>query len=533
MKNKNNLICIICIFIVTLFTMLPMYTCDYKSSHDTKFHLANIASLTETIKQNNFPGKIVPNIANNFGYGTGLFYPPLAHDSIAYINTIVDNPVISIEIFYFIALFSSGVTMFFLAKKLSDSWEIGLVSSIIYMLFPYHISNIYIRDTQGEALLFTFLPLILDGLYELYKNNNKRKFYLLFTLGYVGAMLSHLTMMVYFTVIILVLMMIKFKDTIKNIKPLIISSLFILSITSFFTVPLMEQNILGNYRVFQEGVMVEGTQDHGLNISDYLNFITTLKSNKTKYFIDFTTLALLIITLINYKKLELTNKKSYFYIIILGIISFIISTRFFPWDILPKSFRMMQYPWRFETFVSLSISLLAPLCMSLMKDKRVLSFVLSTLILLFVQPILNQASDEVINVDNIEYFYGLGWQEEYLPVKTYENKDYYENRGNDIIIKEGNGKVEIKEDVIPKLVFEISDSSTVEFPRLYYIGYTLKDSNNKKISVYENSNGFIEAKVEKGLYILDYTGTTLDKIANAVSILSILGLGVLVIWKRK
>ena len=51
------------IILVALITMLPMFTSSYKSSHDTKFHLANIDSLTEQIKDNFlFPSKIVGEI---------------------------------------------------------------------------------------------------------------------------------------------------------------------------------------------------------------------------------------------------------------------------------------------------------------------------------------------------------------------------------------------------------------------------------------------------------------------------------------
>lgn len=527
MKKKNNIVCIVSILIVAFVAMLPMFMTSYKSSHDTKFHLANIVSITENIKNTGLPGKIVGNIANDFGYGTNLFYPPLAHNSIAYLNAVINNPIISIEIFYYIILALSGITMFFLAKKVSKSWEIGLVSATIYMLFPYHISNIYIRDAQNEALLFVFLPMIISGLYDLYKNKNK-SFYILFTIGYIGGMLSHLTLMVYFTVLILVLMIINFKETIKRIKPLIISSLFILMITSPFLIPLLEQNILGNYRVFQNGVMVQGTWGHALSIFDYLNSMTTLKSGNIKYFIDIITLLLLIITLVKYKKL---NNKFYNSILIFGIISLILSTKLFPWDILPKSIRIMQFPWRFETFVALSISLIAPLCMMLMKDKRVLAFSLTVLILLLIQSTLNPATNEEIRLDNVEYFYGLGSQEEYLPVNLYENKDYYETRSHDILLVNGNGVITDVYNESSKLEFKFEGDGVVELPRIYYIGYTLKDGNNK-IKLYENDKGFIEAKLNSGTYSLEYEGTNLYKASIYISIISIIGLGVFV-WKRK
>ena len=220
--------------------MLPMFTTTYKSGHDTKFHLTNIISLTEQIEKNIIPSGIVGHIGNDFGYGTDIFYPPLAHTSISYLNVIVHNPISSIKIFYFFTLWISGITMYFFSRKIAKNDEIGFLSAAIYMLFPYHLSNIYIRDAQSEALLFIFLPLILSGIYELFsQDGNKKKFYPLFIFGYVGGMLCHLTLMVYFTFFLLIYLIIKYKDTFKNIKSFLLASFFILTITSFFYVPIM------------------------------------------------------------------------------------------------------------------------------------------------------------------------------------------------------------------------------------------------------------------------------------------------------
>jgi uncharacterized membrane protein len=531
MKNKKTLVYIILIIIAALITMLPMFLNDYTNGHDTKFHVGNIQSITQQLKSGNLQFKIVGNMGNNFGYGTGLFYPPLPHVSAALINLITNNTLISIRIVYFIGLIISGITMFFLSKKLSNSNEIALLSAIIYMVFPYHISNIYIRDAQNESLLFAFLPLIVSGLYELFKNNNHKKFYILFISGYVFAMLTHLTMMVYFTAIILVFLIFKYKKTFENIKPLVIASILILMITSFFWVPLMEQKLLGNYRVFQDGVMVQGTWGNALSPLDYINLTVNWKDEKVKYFIDAVTLVLLAYELFNFKKVE---NKFYRYVLIFGIISFVLSTKIFPWDIFPKSLRIMQFPWRFVSFLSLSVSLIAPLAINSFKDKKVISYILCILIILLSQPLLHSFSDELITLDNIDYEIAEGWQHEYLPVNLYSNYDYYENRTNDIInLTDIESDINIISNNVPKLEFSIETNSniTIELPRIYYIGYTLKDENGKTYKLYENENGFIQTTVGSGNYTLNYTGTKLDILCN---ILSIIGLfGCIVIYVKK
>ncbi len=520
---------VLIILAVAFITMLPLFTSDYKSSHDTKFHLTNIDSLTEQIKKDFFnPSKIVGNIGNDFGYGTNLFYPSLSHYVASYINVVIDNPVISVEIVYFISLFLSGISMFLLSKALSKNDHVGLISAIIYMLFPYHLSDIYIRDAIGESLLFVFLPLILLGLYELF-NDNKKKFYIFFVIGYVGGILSHLTMMTYFTILILIFLIFKYKKSIKYIKQFVTASIFILTITSPFLVALLQQRLLGNYNVFMEGVMVQGTWGNALNILKYIMIGDNWGTGETRFYIDLIVLILLFLTLKKYKQY---NNKYYNCILIFGIISLILSSKLFPWDLLPKSFRIIQFPWRFVTFVSLSISILAPLCISKFNDKKMLSIILIIFMVLLAQPNLKQASNEVIDISNIEQWYGMGWQREYLPVSAVENSDYFDNRNHDIIIKEGNANVEIINNDVPYLEFKVDNDLTVELPRIYYIGYTLLDENNNKISFYENEYGFIEVKLESGTYKLDFTGTKYDELAKIVSIISIIGFGVFV-WRKK
>lgn len=526
-KNIKNIDTLI-ILIVSAVLLVVLFYKGYTVGHDSKFHIGNIIELTNQLKNNFlFPSRVYGTMANDFGYGTGIFYPMLPHLSAAYINLIINNPLSSIKLVYLITLFLSGITMYNLSNRISKNRKISLLSSVIYMSFPYHLSNIYIRDALAESYLFIFLPMILSGIYELFKGS-KKKFYLLFTIGYIGGVLSHLTMMIYFTILVLIFLIIRYKDTIKNIKYFIISSIFILLIISPFVLPMIENKILGNYRVFQDLVMVQGTWGNGLIPYQYLDFSIT-DSNKIRYYIDIVCLVLLIITIVNYKKYR---NKTYDYIILFGIISIVISTIIFPWDIFPRSFRMFQYPWRFETFASIFISLLAPVCIQSFKSKNN-HYILIAIIVCLSFGNTNWNNYNFIDLkDESIYEVSLGWQKEYLPVKTYENIEYYNNRNDDIIVKEGNGVVDTTLNNVPYLEFTLSEDSVLEFPRLYYIGYTLKDIDDNKYEIYENENGFIEAKLNKGTYYLDYTGTTLDNVCKYLNIIGLIGFVVILLKKE-
>ncbi|MEG0826164.1 MAG: hypothetical protein RR404_01705 [Bacilli bacterium] len=523
---KNILIILFCAIVI----MLPMFLTDYHSGHDTGFHIANVISLKEQLQSDNINANIVGNIANNFGYGTRLFYPPLAHSVVAYTSLLSNLDVlISFKIVYLICLFLSGVSLYFLSLRLSKSKKIALVSAIIYMAFPYHISDIYIRDALAETFLFVFLPLIFLALTYLFEN--KKLFYLLFISGYVGGILSHFTLMIYFTLFLIPFFVINKKKVFKrdSLIALITSAVVILLITLPFFVTMFEHKLLGNYAVFLPEHMAGGIWWAARNPFDYINIFKNFNTNNIKYYLDIVTMILLAITLKNHKKIKWGNYK---FIIIFGLISFVLSTVLFPWDILPGILRMIQFPWRLETFVAITISLIAPLCLDMKKHKNIYIVVIIGL-LFFGYLNTNFASKEKVNLQTFDFNSGLGWQKEYLPVNALNNQDYLFNRNNDIIIKE-KGTVQVLENKVPKLSFKIDGSSIVEFPRLYYFGYVLKDESNKKIDIYENKYGFIEAKVDSGTYYLTYEGSMIYKVAKKLSLYTfILSLIFLISWRVK
>lgn len=55
-----------------------------------------------------------------------------------------------------------------------------------------------------------------------------------------------------------------------------------------------------------------------------------------------------------------------------------------------------------------------------------------------------------IDINNINYSKGLGNEKEYFPKSTIDNKEYLENRTNDITITSGKRKYKINFKRIPK-----------------------------------------------------------------------------------
>jgi asparagine N-glycosylation enzyme membrane subunit Stt3 len=64
--------------------------------------------------------------------------------------------------------------MYFFVKKITNDKNVGVLASVIYMIMPYHLNDMYIRSALGEFLSFIFIPLVFLGLYNL-KNKEKNQ----------------------------------------------------------------------------------------------------------------------------------------------------------------------------------------------------------------------------------------------------------------------------------------------------------------------------------------------------------------------
>ena len=556
----NKIYSIIIICILAVICMGVYFQDGYKLGYDSFYHFANSMALRDSISKENLLGtKIVDGIGNDFGYGKNYFYAPLAHTMVAYIDFIVDNIVYSMKLYNILTVIVSALAMYFLAYKLSKSHKLSILSSVIYTAYPYHLSNIMIRDSLAETTTFMFIPLILLAIYELF-NKEYNKCFIWFVIGYTGLILSHLVITVYFTIFVMFLLILNYKKVInkKSIICLSLASISILLITSSFWVPLLEAKTYTDYEVFEKEAMVIGIENYAVSLNDlnpfYMgNYVSVRKFIPTSVF----GLTLVGIILWIYDKikriknkdkifnkiklsniLKNTNTRIYISTFILMIIALFMTTKLFPWKDVPEFLSFIQFPWRLNIFIALFIALILPFTIKVLinKNNKICNLIfITTLVLLCFEANLYFYSlhniQHYIIEEGIELNSGMGYQKEYLPVKTHKNYEYFENRSKDIVVlnnENENGKdikisiLEDKNNILKFNVNNLTEATLIEFPKLAYIGYTLKDSNNNEILTYEGDNGFLVANINtNGTYTLEHTGTLLNKIVNSVSFITI------------
>lgn len=536
MKKINKLldkhyIMVIGIFIVALGLLFPLFINKYHIGNDTMYHLTTISSIKDLIKTNfmsGITGKILPNIGNGFGYGSRLFYPPIFHTCTAYLSYFLETLGIGfttcVKIFYLCTFFLSGITMYICSYRYTKDKSLSFIASVIYLASSYHLSEIYVRDAQAESLLFVFLPLIILSIKELLEGH-KKWFYPCFIIGYVGGILSHFTMMIYVTIFLGITMLILHKKvfTKEFIIPFIKGCILVLLLSLFFFEPLFEHKLLGNYMVYKKWVMSLGVWHTTLWGMEY---ILPIDSSGIYFYFSIVVIILMIYLLL--RKRDIFREDKYKLIGIFTLISFIMSTRYSPWKIMPYSLFMIQFGWRLVTLVILGFSLMAPL--SLEKSSRQLKILCLIGIIIPGVLSIHFASDNTFK--ELDYSYGVGWQNEYMPVNLIDHKEYYDSRSHNVINIDTKEEVKVKEGDYPKISFSIKDNGVYELPRIFYYGYSLVDESKEKITLKESDNGFLEANLKTGDYTLEFKGSLIYRVCSLISLGTLISIIIYIIIRK-
>ena len=536
-KLYNNKYFSIYLIIVLLFAMFlsSPFTIGYIFGDDTVFHYANVKARGESFLT--LFGKIMPEIGYNFGYGTGIFYPPLPHVIGGIILMIISNfgfeAFGAIRVLKMIVIFASALTMYMFGNKLFNDRRKGMFASVIYITSSYFLVDNFVRDSLNESFTFIFIPLVFLGLYYLFNEKNKKLFYLFFIIGYVGMMYSHLVMSVWFTLFLILVLLLFIRNifTKDNLVALFISAISILFLTSPFTIPMIEHMIGGNYSIFAG----ERTAD-GIWTLPFKGFVIedVYATSTGKLFINFAPVVVALIILAVIKLIFIKNKSNEKFIIaslIFLILGILFTSCTSIWKYVPSFLLSIQFPWRLVGFATFGGSIVAVYGLDYLFYIFKKKFIpVASLILLFMLLIFTINNLSYVNfrkhIDTPDMNLGMGWQREYLPVKASIHQEYFDSRGNGIKITKGKAKISIIKNNVPNMKFKVSeldDNVIIELPRLYYLGYKIEDMDGNIINYKEDKYGFISLKITKnGIYEVSYVGTEGYKIGLILSGITII-----------
>lgn len=553
-KIKYKIKDYIIILIFALIISIPLMNKEFDIYRDDGIqHIARLMGTYQTITEGEYPPVIMSNFCNNFGYSWTIFYSPFTAFVPLIFRIFTSSYELILKLFIILCSFLSGIAMYEFVKKVTKNRYAGLLAAALYMFEPYRLTDIYMRVAISELASFIFLPIVFQGMYNIFNDEEKSmKKSLLLTLGAVGLILTHIVIAMYTAIICCIYLLInikKLKDK-RILKMLGVNILLIILLSSFYLLPMLEHKVSTDYEVFKAGRM-ERTEELIRNKVDPIDLLYT-GQNELSLEIGLVSLIGLVFTLLAYKKIDNSYKKIYWFSLITGIICIILSLRFFPFEKLPAIFKMIQFTFRLLEFSSFFFAFVAAVNYSLIIKKFNMKdvLVLSLITFLLVVPLKKNLDYEkewseeklwpAVRVTESTGRVHAGCATfEYLPSKAFENLDYIKQRNDTVYVLDGNAVIENEEKNGTNMSFEVSnvsENTLIELPYIYYLGYSVEiqdtNGNIEKTDTFESENGFVAINLNEGTegkIVVSYTGTILMNISYIVSIGTLIVL--LIIWK--
>lgn len=522
------------IFLSILATFL--YGTQLFAGDDYYFHNARFEALMQSLKDGTFPSYI--DYTGMYGYG--YLIKPFYSDFILIPYAILGN-ITSKEFAYIFLLFSMtvlcGIFMYITVNKIYKSSYAAAISALLYTFALYRLLDVYHRAALGEALSFTFLPIVFLGLHYIIKGDYK-KWYVI-TIGFSLMILTHVLSSVLLFITVIIVLIVYYKDLLKEPKRiyyLILAGLVTFIIAGYYIFPFFEQ-VLSNTFYFQKfKTSPYAFSQSRLSISEIFRdmadgFIFIKGGSRTGL--------LLILPLIVRFFIKKSDDMKYLRAADIGVLIalfyiFMTST-LIPWDRAPLAYlSFIQFTWRLYEFVCYFFAVAGGYYLYLVcKSSKSRIIVFLSLISFISCAIIIDAkeykevklpirSDKSLNEKNHYIKAGM----EYVPARTplpdpfvLERKDSVFHQQNGTIISD----FERNRNVVEFTVFT-NQKDSLELPLIYYKGYSAS-LNGKDIPVTESAHGLVQVVVDQsGRVEAYYSGTLVQKLSFYTTILSIFAL---------
>lgn len=377
-------------------------------------------------------------------------------------------------------------------------------------------------------------------MYDYIYNDFKKPIFLI--ISFLGLINTHLITGLIVFVFCLIWFLINIKSSVKNPKKILKLMgciLLVLSLSSFFWVPMLEQ--------LSKNTLKLSNSWTNIGEEEYSIFDFFLDQKFSIGFSIILTLPFVIYEIFIENKSKETKK--YFW-------SFMVITIFllcpFIWTLLNRFLNIIQFKWRLLGIITTLYTIVITFIFNEYTKKydekiikKVILITFSILVLFSLKdfynngPALLRLDEEDIKEEIYLNPEALGGGEEYLPQEIEKALLIYQKAPN-VAFSNSKGAVGEK---MPFLAFSFNNNeieeSNISIPFIYYYGYHAKletDKGSFDIPVSKDENGLVQVEIPnnlKGNILVQYNKTTIQKVSLIISFFCMLGVLTFMIIKKK
>ena len=346
----------------------PFFTGSLLRGGDMRFHVNRIVGIADGLANGQFPVRMDYTLNNGYGFVNSILYPDLFLYLPAVLCLFGLSAMNAYKLFVLLINISAACIGYYSFRRILRDDRLGMVCTVLYLLVPYRLVNLYTRAAVSEALANVFFPLLFLGICELFFGNCK-KWYLT-VIAATCILHSHILSVeicLFFVLCVVLLRIVpiihskEYSRILCALKALVV----FLLLNLWFILPFFTEFGQDYFILTRRLDLSEDTPSlWQLFFSD-----SDAYYNKT-ISLGFALLAgTLVYLFYRYYKnaFDDTDKKTGFYCLLFGGFSCYAVTEFFPWSLIQstefgnKYVAAMQFPWRMLGFASLFLCILVTL----------------------------------------------------------------------------------------------------------------------------------------------------------------------------
>lgn len=546
---KANLKRISLLFFVSVIMILPFLMVGQLGVHsDWSFHASRVQQLYLNIQRGHWFTYIGTDTFSKVGNANFIFYPVVFLYPWALLKFIF-SPITAYLIYVWLLFFATLLIAFFCMQSFNNQQtEQSMYFAVIYAIVPYHLYLTLSNYVLGEAQAYTFIPLVMLGMYNLLY---RKKWIMLAVSMSLMAYCHYVSLFISAELCAAILIIYWIQERKITLQPIInlvksVALFLILSMWQF--VPLMTDYFhKGLVRPTSGFMLMESAGDfvvHAIG-NDALNRGGI-------------GLLLLIALMVGWKQLD--KNSIYMWIYAVGVLLTWMITTAFPWQYFTKTpLSIIQFPYRYTSFAAFFLAaILSKLLVNIHFDNLapLVKPLLIGLILLFLYGgsvyndlarnkdrvpgvskltharrgnyrTLRDAKDTPILIDNNHYndqfSYGALYGEtDYMPMGAFNNSKSVLNRK--IVTSKTGALSKVTSDSSANAInykLTLRKSSQIDLPVLFY-KHTQVFVDGHTVPVKVSQRGTVMINLSKGRHDVLSTYKA-SKLQIAFMILSVLG----------
>jgi hypothetical protein len=363
-SRRNNWWSVLLIVGVGLLLTLPLLLNGYLKAHDFQFHLVYSQHFSAQLWQGDWYPRWLSNMNAGFGSPTFFFYAPLPYYITSFCSLFSSYTTVSFNplgLSCALALIASGLTARLWLKEMVPRWA-ATIAAIFYMAWPYHLTiDLYTRFAFAEYWSFVWMPL---ALYFGRKLAQGRWFYFVgLALSFSLLALNHLPSFIIFMPVVIQYALFNCARAHKKTLGLrLIAAIgLMIGLSAIYWLPAMTtQSMISMDAIwtkayyYANNFLFTGPKfEHDRYFWKYLEVFTGL----TALFAGCTW------WLAGQASDAATKRERHYWAIVTGCAIFMmLPLSQFVWFVLPL-FQKVQFPWRFNTVITIAITALLALAL--------------------------------------------------------------------------------------------------------------------------------------------------------------------------